>query len=866
MSERYIFPFLWMRGEDENVLRTELEKISESNIQAVCLEARPHPDFAGDGWWHDLDIVLDEAKKRDLKIWILDDAHFPTGQANGLLPKKYPERARRYLYTQFAELTGPVPCAQVNVDLLMTKQITWMDLGKPMVKPVLDEKQIVSVTACRVDKGEVLSDEVVDLTGNICDGILTWDIPAGTWRIHVNFITTDFGANPEYINYIDEKSVQVLIESVYEPHYERYKDEFGKTILGFFSDEPGFYNTNGLEMNDKIGTKLMPLPWGEEMQEIFAQACGPDWKEKIPYLWYEESNGEFSDLRFHYMDCVSRLYAKNFSGQLGRWCREHNVQYIGHVVEDGGQHSRLGSGAAHYFRAMKGQDMAGIDNIGNQLIPGNPDSTRHNGAIRWDPAFYHFGIGKLGASAAAIDPKKQGRLLCENFGAYGWSLGVKNMKWMVDSFIAQGVNRFVPHAFSMAEYPDDDCPPHFYARGNNPQFPFFGKLMEYTDRLCRIFDGGANVPQAAVLYEAEADWAGETMTFFAPGRELLEHQIDYEVIPADVFTDSDYYGTKVEDGRLIVNGRSMRALIIPEADHISEEAVKFITANPDLNVIFVNSRPKAVTGGAYSVDVLEKYPTVKLEELADVLKQSEVYDMQTDKECKTLSAYHYKKDKDYYFFFNTSLSDTISTEVTLKESGRFGMYDAMADRWYEAEQNGSSVHLELKPYESVVLAVEPDQKLAEKQSILSTKATDISSGWKFRMCAAGNGSWTETEELESLRPVSEKHKEFSGVMEYTKTVNVKKDGSRYIFSPQYVFECMEVTVNGVVAGTKICPPYDVDITNALTDGDNEITVRVANTLLRDANTKPGIFGPDRAVMEPSGMFGTICLVEERLSC
>ena len=134
------------------------------------------------------------------------------------------------------------------------------------------------------------------------------------------------------------------------------------------------------------------------------------------------------------------------------------------------------------------------------------------------------------------------------------------------------------------------------------------------------------------------------------------------------------------------------------------------------------------------------------------------------------------------------------------------------------------------------------------------------------MCAAGNGSWTETEELDSLRPVSEKHKEFSGVMEYTKTVNVKKDGSRYIFSPQYVFECMEVTVNGVVAGTKICPPYDVDITNALTDDDNEITVRVANTLLRDANTKPGIFGPDRAVMEPSGMFGTICLVEERLSC
>ena len=118
MQENNIVPFLWMRGESEEVIRTEMEKISESNIRAVCLEARPHPDFAGEGWWHDVDIVLDEAKKRGMKIWILDDAHFPTGQANGLLPEKYPERARRYLYTQFVETTGPLPCAQVDVELL----------------------------------------------------------------------------------------------------------------------------------------------------------------------------------------------------------------------------------------------------------------------------------------------------------------------------------------------------------------------------------------------------------------------------------------------------------------------------------------------------------------------------------------------------------------------------------------------------------------------------------------------------------------------------------------------------------------------------------------------------------------------------
>lgn len=58
-------------------------------------------------------------------------------------------------------------------------------------------------------------------------------------RIFVTFVSTEFGENPDYINYIDEESVQTLIEAVYEPHFARYGHEFGKTIMGF-------YNTSGI--------------------------------------------------------------------------------------------------------------------------------------------------------------------------------------------------------------------------------------------------------------------------------------------------------------------------------------------------------------------------------------------------------------------------------------------------------------------------------------------------------------------------------------------------------------------------------------------------------------------------------------------
>ena len=430
MNENHILPFLWMRGEDEQIIRSELAKIYKSGIRSVCLEARPHPDYAGEKWWHDVDIVIDEAKKRGMTIWILDDAHFPTGMANNGLAK-HPEKARRFLVSQFVDVVGPMPAAQVDLDLLTTKQFTWMDFGKPDYKPLLDETRLVSVTACRMAHDDCEVGEAIDLTDKVQEGYLTADIPEGVWRIHVNFVTTSFNYKPEYINYIEADSVRLLIDEVYEKHYERYGDLFGSVIAGFFSDEPGFYNCEGYDENCFIGLR-MPLPWGQELENMLLGSYGENLYRDLALLFADHDDKSHRGLRVAYMNAVSRLYGKNFTAQLGDWCRAHKVQYIGHIVEDNCGYMRLGAGVGHYFRAMEGQDMAGIDNIGYQLMPANDVASRHTGFSDIEPTFYHYYLGKLGASAAAIDPKKRGRLMCENFGAYGWRLGVRDMKWLAD--------------------------------------------------------------------------------------------------------------------------------------------------------------------------------------------------------------------------------------------------------------------------------------------------------------------------------------------------------------------------------------------------------------------------------------------------
>lgn len=864
--ENHIFPFLWLRDQSEEVLRTEIDKIYGCGIRAVCLESRPHPDFGGPGWWHDFDIVLDEAKKRGMKIWILDDAHFPTGQANGLVPAKYPERARKYAMMQYVDCAGPIASASLDVALLMTKQFTWMDFGKPVNKPLIDRQELISVTAARLIEGDTVGGEILDLTARVKDGWLTWDVPGGVWRICVSFTTYDFGANNEYINYIDRESVSTLIEAVYQPHYEHYAAEFGKTIAGFFSDEPGFYSVGGYAPGNAIGRKKMPLPWSDELESRLTEA-NPNWRTQLPYLWLDCSEADIAlSGRYTYMDLVSQLYARNFSCQLGDWCKAHGVEYIGHVIEDYDEHSRLGMGAGHYFRAMQGQHMAGIDDIGGQIIPGNPYGTRHSVTADSEGIFYHYALPKMGASAAAIDPAKGGRLMCEAYGAYGWSFGVKHMKWLTDYLLFQGVNHLVPHAFSMAEYPDTDCPPHFYARGHNPQYPYFAALMEYANRLCDLLSGGVNVPQVALLYPAEHDWLNESMKLQAPARQLTEHQMDFTILPLDVFQDRPYYGVSLEGGVLTVNGRAMKAVVVPATRCIERKEAEILSELKAVGipVIFVDSLPETVLGGAKLPAGME---VVALRNLASYLRCKGIGEIKLSTPSAHLLAYHYRTHQDIFCLFNTDLSETIDTQITLPIQGDLVRYDAMANHVYPVQHKNGTLHLHLGPYESLVLLAGDVQGLLPEDTAGSAMAPkqpkqvlDLSRDWAVsKVSALQYPDFSAPEQVETLAPITAETPDFSGVVRYEKTVDLPEAAS-VLFQAEHVYEAAELFVNGVSAGKKLTPPYTWDISGLCAAGENTIAVEVANTPARDARKAFSPFGPERVMLEPAGMFGKVQLV------
>ena len=841
-----IMPFLWLHGEGEALIREGMARIFDSGIGAVCVESRPHPDFLGDGWWRDLDVVLDEAKKRRMKVWVLDDAHFPTGSCNGLITDDSPY-GKVYLTHVRTDVAGPLT-------------------GNAFMVYLEPGERLLGVVMGRLDRRhpDTLSD-VRDITERVRAGKVYTDIPAGDWSVMVLKTTRRGSGRKNYINTIDRDAVRFFIDTVYEPHYAHYSTEFGHVFAGFFSDEPEI--GNGAAEHDhhlRAGQPDIVLPWCSELEDALRSQWKGRWAESLASLFARVGGEALSARnRMDFTDAVSRLYGKNFYGQIGDWCREHDVEYIGHVIEDDGRHAQLGLGTAHYFRALWGQDMAGIDVVLQQLRPGLDDFRFHSvgGVNTYNGEFFHYGLAKLASSLAKLDPGKKGRAMCEVFGAYGWAEGLKAMKWILDHMLVNGVNHFVPHAFTMKSFPDPDCPPHFYARGHNPQYPYFRLLMEYADRVGSLISGGASRVSAAVLYTAEQEWAGNVIQFEKAVKELARGQIESCVVPTDVLIKAP-----MKSGGLCLNdGDTVPALVVCSSDWIGGEAADALMRAHEAGIhvyVFCGPAPKILRADG-SVDVFPPQALQVVEEgcLAGALRKDGHFEICPGKEEKWLRYYHYVRGKtDLMLFFNESPSEGIDSDLTISGSAEGAVwYDPWTDESLSCPE-GETLKLTLSPYEMKILVLERGEGAAPQALPAREYAsgqTISAEGWRISLREAGR----QEEILSGQKCLGdlgrqELYPRFSGVICYEKQFiwqHGQQAGAK--LSLGEVYETAQVFINGKEAGVRLAPPYDFSVTGLIKPGCNHLKIMVTNTLVHRQRDLLSMTLP----MEPSGLIGPVTI-------
>lgn len=709
-------------------------------------------------------------------------------------------------------------------------------------------EKIIRIAAFQIDSatGHTFGNGI-DLTDNVCDGLCMVDLPHGLWRIYFT-MTSDPSRNGLFKNYItmvSKESCRHLIDEVHEKMYDHFKEYFGNTFAGFFSDEPAFGNCDGqygpyaYELRPGQPDKM--FPWWDNFPEELAERFGTDVDEvmmKLPAIW-DDMDGVSAKLRLVYMDLITELWQENFSRQIGRWCEEHNVQYIGHNLEDAGAHMRSGWGCGHYFRSMKGQHMSGMDVVFEQIIPGIQSFAHamNSNSRKRDSIFYHYALPKLAASLAHVTPSMKNRALSEVFGAAGWSCGVSTMRSILNICQVCGINYFIPHAFSMSlpealenqperkaltgSYtPPGYCltylPPTFYTGGYNPQFRLFGELIRCAQRVSHLTGNGIHQADVAIYYNAEIDWMnwGHYQLIDHPAMTLTRAGYDFDFLPMDTLLND----AEVSSNRLKVNQESFGALIVPEAEIIPDKLLARFRAfaSAGLPVYVIGKLPEYTELGKADTAGLIAVAENRLQEILGGFLEKR---FKTAENHPDLRRYVFRDadNNEYILVFNSGIKD-----ISFVPMGEFMIYDPWQNLLFR-QHPSKSVYLRSQQMLCLIRKAAPESYPIWQPAEPMWKTPGLT--YDIYMREVGKNDYVLLRKNSEPVNLLKEENLFRCCAEFCyKTVLCCDDATVSMLKIPQAGDGAELLINGKSCGMAVGPECVFDISGKLKSGENILEI------------------------------------------
>ena len=512
-ARRLTGPLFWLHGDETaEQLENTLEKVAEGGNGCFTAESRPHIDWLGPGWYRDLRICLEKAKKLNLKMWIFDEKWWPSGEVGGEVPEQY---GSRYMEATATDLQDTVQMA-------------------------VPSEKLIAVLAGKAIGDCIDGESLVDLTGRVQDGRLNWQTPAGTWKVMVFTWRRSEGRRGRLlVDGASQEAVEWYVRTVYQPHYDHFSEDFGKTIQGYFYDEPETYGD-----------------WGTEVIPMLKQR-GVDWKKALVAWKFQLANDdEQVAARYQYQDAQAEAWGRTFYGGLTEWCHEHHVRSIGHFLEHRREYLSPKLCGGNMVQLMKYSDMGAIDAVFKQFVPGQKDDSTYQ-------------TPKLGSSISHAYGKKDDLAMVEIFGARGQDLTYAEMKWWTDHMHVSGINFHIPHSFNPRGPYDRDCPPYFYNNGYEPRWPLYRVYADYTSRLSLMLSGGRHVCPVAFLYLGNSFHAGKAIPPEEMTTALQDALFDCDWIPYEVFEKD----MGIEERCLALRNEEYRVLVVPAVETIPYETL-----------------------------------------------------------------------------------------------------------------------------------------------------------------------------------------------------------------------------------------------------------------------------------------------------
>lgn len=811
-ARRLTGPLFWMHGDDNETperLKEYLEIVASAGNGCFTAESRPHSDWLGPRWYKDLGVCLQKAKKLDLKMWIFDERWWPSQSIGGRVPPRY---AAKTLVAETVDITGP---------------------DSYQAEGFAGDRYIGSVAGCLNESKEILGDSLIDLASFIKDGKLSWNAPAGKWQV-IKFTHKQArglgqrGGKELSIDGASRDCADWFIQKVYQPHYDRFKKDFGKTIVGYFYDEP---ETKG--------------DWGTELNVILTE-WGVDWKKAYVAYKLKLAGDDNAAARYQYMEANAEAWGRVMYGGMSKWCREHGVTSIGHFMEHKNLYLHPTYCAGDMMRLQKYSDMGGIDLVVRQMYPGQRPQTIYQ-------------TPKLGSSISHVYGKKDDIAMCEIFGGYNQKLTYPQMKWLTDQHQVRGINFMIPHSFNPKAPYDRDYPPYFYNDGHEPRFPLYRVWADYTSRLSLMLTGGKHVCPVAILFSGNAGRVGKYVTPEDMTTVLQDALYDCDWLPFEAF-DSD---ASIDGKKVKLHQERYQVLVVPPTEVIPYEVLakvkKFFEAG-GVVVGYGRLPSMSATVGRSSVDVIKLRDAIwgedaKISSKACITSNAggRSYFLPEKPDVSAITAalsndasippvinvlegetnnwlhvlHRVKDNKDIFFICNqdhTNKAKTFRLKVTAE--GFPEIWDAMRNQISSVpfKRKGKSVELSLtlEPSESVLLVFNKNKR------DLPARITDAAfiSGQSIPVI----GQQVPVSTPKKLKPAKRltlspvKAAPFTGKCNLPAGVDL--NNTRIVIDMDGLLpeQAAKITVNGNYAGGFIERPLRLDITKHLKHGDNTIKI------------------------------------------
>lgn len=718
-------------------------------------------------------------------------------------------------------------------------------------------------TENRVDssnnESDIISEEnIIDLSSKMQpDGTLKWEVPKGQWKIvRFGYALTgrqNHPASPEATGLEVDKLNKEAVRKYINTYLDMYKDATGNKL-----------GANGLEYMILDSYEAGLMNWTSNFPQEFEKKRGYSIVKWLPVLLG----------RTVVSNEASEKFLWDFRKTIGDLIAENHYDVIGEELHKRGMKRYTESHENKRVYLVDGMDvkrhadipMAAMWTPGS-LAGGTDEEVRSEADIRESASVANI-YGKPFVAAESMTS------VGKPFQEYPESL-----KRTADMELASGLNRFVIH--TSVHQPLDDKKPGFtlgpfgqyFTRHETWSGAGAKAWVDYLSRSSYMMQKGKNV--ADILYYYGEN---ENITWlFKDQLPNIPKGYEFDFCNATALIDA----IEAKDGKLVAqSGNTYEVLMLDaSAKWMTFPVLKKLAELAKSGARIIGEKPK----GSPSLSDNQ----IEFEKLAE-----EVWSMDnvginlnieipedvliTDTDHDIRFKHRVDNDTDIYWLNNRNENPT-NTKVSFKVSGKKPKLlnaetGAITTVSYEIIGDRTNVSLALKSWDAVFIVFDEVSEVTSFNVALpQEKSQQIIGGtWVVNF----NGLLKESQALTSWT-TSDETKYFSGTATYKngfEFLNIDEK-STYILQFDDLKHIAEVTLNGKKVGVIWKKPYQIDVTNAIVKGDNQLEIKVTNLwvnrLVGDAQpdviekktftTMP--FYQKDSPLRPSGLIGDIKIIQ-----